>query len=66
MNSTANQDSASNALRSACSTFRGTISADSYKDYIPMAVRAVRLKHKAELVALEQLSDGYPKELGHV
>lgn len=34
MNSTINQDSINKALWAACDTFRGTISADTYKDYI--------------------------------
>ena len=34
MNSTINQDSINKALWAACDTFRGTISADTYKDFI--------------------------------
>lgn len=59
MNDSINQDSINKALWSACDTFRGTISADTYKDFI---LTMLFLKYISDV--WQDHYDGYQAEYG--
>ena len=59
MNDKINQDSINKALWSACDTFRGTISADTYKDFI---LTMLFLKYISDV--WQDHYDGYKAEYG--
>ncbi|QEY58601.1 type I restriction-modification system subunit M [Pseudomonas sp. C27(2019)] len=59
MNDTVSQDSINKALWSACDTFRGTISADTYKDFI---LTMLFLKYISDV--WQDHYDGYKAEYG--
>ena len=59
MNNKVNQDSINKALWAACDTFRGTISADTYKDFI---LTMLFLKYISDV--WQDHYDGYKTEYG--
>lgn len=59
MNDKINQDSINKALWNACDTFRGTISADTYKDFI---LTMLFLKYISDV--WQDHYDGYKAEYG--